>query len=455
MTPNQISNLLTDFWSDLSDPGVAWQIGTVALCLVLGWLLARGARALLNVRQVHLRVVRLGVESFSRVLWPLLALGLIALAKPILAKHHHINLLRLAIPLVASFALIRLAFYILRRIFARSGHAGTVLLLFEKVLALLVWLGVAFYITGVWPDLIQMMDDAVVPIGRYKTSVLAIVQALISVIVTLVLALWIGALLEERLMQVDSMHSSLRTVVARLGRAMLILIAVLVSLSLVGIDLTVLSVFGGALGVGIGLGLQKIIGSYVSGFVILLERSLSIGDMVTVDKYYGRVTKINTRYTVIRSLDGVETVVPNDMLISGPVQNYSLSDRVLRIATHVSISYESDLEAVLLLLEQAAATVSRVSTELPPSAVLVKFGADGLELEVGFWIADPENGKTNVLSEVNRAIWHTLKSHQIQVPFPQREMRIVCDKQLFTVAETVAPDAPGSALSHSSTTNRG
>ena len=446
MTPNALSNILTDFWADLREPDVIWQIGTVAVCLLLGWLISRGLRAVLMAREMRLRVVRLGVESFSRVLWPLVALGLIALAKPFLAQHYHSNLLRLAIPLVASYALIRLTFYILRRIFARGGRAGSGLLIFEKVIATLVWVGVALYITGLWPELIQMMDDIVVPIGRYKTSVLAIVQALLSVIVTLIVALWIGALLEERLMQVDSMHSSLRTVVARLGRALLILIAVLVSLSLVGIDLTVLSVFGGALGVGIGLGLQKIIGSYVSGFVILLERSLAIGDMVTVDKYYGRVTKINTRYTVIRSLDGVETVVPNDMLISGPVQNYSLSDRVLRLSTHVSISYDSDLEAVLVLLEQAAATVERVSTDLPPAAVLIKFGADGLELEVGFWIADPENGKTNVLSEVNRAIWKTLKANQIQVPFPQREMRIVSEKQLNPLSEVSAPTPTGQPM---------
>lgn len=454
MTPNSFSNILTDFWADLREPDMIWQIGTVLACLSLGWLIARGLRTVLTLREVRLRVVRLGVESFSRVLFPLVALGLIALAKPILAKHHHINLLRLAIPLVASFALIRLTFYILRRIFARSGHAKGGLLLFEKVIATLVWLGVALYITGVWPELIQMMDDTVVPIGRYKTSVLAVVQALLSVSVTLILALWIGALLEERLMQVDSMHSSLRTVVARLGRAFLILVAVLVSLSLVGIDLTVLSVFGGALGVGIGLGLQKIIGSYVSGFVILLERSLAIGDMVTVDKYYGRVTKINTRYTVIRSLDGIETVVPNDMLISGPVQNYSLSDRVLRLSTHVSISYASDLDAVLLLLEQAAATVERVSTELPPAAVLLKFGADGLELEVGFWIADPENGKTNVLSSVNIAMWRTLKAHQIEIPYPQREMRMVSNKQLIPLSGVSVP-APTAGVTELPTSPNG
>lgn len=425
MNAHLISSLLADFWADLKTPGVAWQIGTLAACLLLGWGISRGLRTLLRGREMSMRVVRLGVESFSRVLSPLLALLLIAAAKPFLATYQHVNLLRLAIPLVASFALIRLAFYVLRRIFAQGGQAGSMLLLFEKVFALLVWIGVALYITGLWPGLIGFMDDTVVPMGRYKISLLAIMQAVVSVLVTLVAALWIGALLEERLMRVSSMHTSLRTVVARLVRALLIVVAALVSLSLVGIDLTVLSVFGGALGVGIGLGLQKIIGSYVSGFVILLERSLAIGDMVTVDKYYGRVTKINTRYTVIRSLDGIETVVPNDMLISAPVQNYSLSDRVLRLASQVTIAYDSDLDTVLALLEQAVATIARVSTETPPQGVLLKLGADGPEIEIGFWIADPENGRTNVLSEVNRLILRTLKQNQIKVPSAQREVRII------------------------------
>lgn len=425
MNRHFLSSLLSDFWSDLSDPGVVWQIATLVVCVVLGWVLAKGLKTSLGPASSQARVVRLGVESFSRVLSPLIALGLIAIVKPILARYHHINLLRVAIPLVASFALIRLVFYIMRRIFARGRQAGSMLLLVEKILAVTIWIGVAFYVTGLWPDLIEMLEETVVPIGRYKTSLLAIAQAVTSVVVTLVLALWAAALLEDRLMHVTTMHSSLRTVFARLGRALFILVAILVSLSLVGIDLTVLSVFGGALGVGIGLGLQKIVGSYISGFVILLERSLAIGDMVTVDKYYGRVTRINTRYTVIRSLDGIETVVPNDLLISGPVQNYSLSDRVLRIATSVVVSYDADIEATLVLLEEGISSIDRISTDLPPSAVLLRLGNDGFEVEVGFWIADPENGRNNVLSEVNRVIWRLLKSNNIQIPYPQRELRIV------------------------------
>src|SRR3569832_827756 len=274
MMQASFSSLWPALWADLHAPSVLWQIGVLAAC------------------------VGLGIESFARVLSPLFALKLIVIAKPILARWQHVNLLQVAIPLVGSFALIRLVFYVLRRVFARGGRVGSFLLLFEKLFATLVWIAVAIYITAGRPDVVQFLEGSVVPVGRYRISLLTILQGAASVGVTLILALWIGALLEERLMRVDTIHTSLRVAMTRIVRATLILVAVLASLSLVGIDLTVLSVFGGALGVGLGLGLQKIVSSYVSGFVFLLERSLSIGDMVMVDKYYGQVTQINTRYTV-------------------------------------------------------------------------------------------------------------------------------------------------------------
>ncbi len=443
MTPNFFSGLFLDIWSDLQQPSVFWQVATIVACLAVGWLLARLLRASFSPQKSGAGVLHLGVASFSRVLTPLLILLLIVIARPLLAWYHHVTLLRLAIPLVAAFMLIRLSLYLLRRVFASHGMVSGTLIAFEKFIALSIWLGFALYITGLWPDLIDGLASTVIPFGRYKVSLLTILQAIASVAVTLVLALWAGALLEQRLMRLDSVHSSLRAVMARMARALLILIAVLLSLSLVGIDLTVLSVFGGALGVGLGLGLQRIVGSYVSGFVILLERSMAIGDMVTVDKYYGQVTRINTRYTILRGLDGIESVIPNELFVSGPVQNYSLTDRALRLVTHVSIAYDSDLEQVLPLLEAAAATVERVSTVTAPVAQLVKFGGDGLDLDIGFWIADPENGRVNVVSDVNRAIWQALKSNGVQVPYNQREVRILNDAFVLAAQSTVAPAVTG------------
>jgi small-conductance mechanosensitive channel len=428
MTSNTYSSLLAELRADLSDPNLLWQIGTLAFCIVAGWALSRVLRNTFSARDVQTRMVRLGVESFTNVLTPLIVLLLIALAKPLLAQWHHVTLLRVAIPLAASFAVIRLAFYILRRIFVRSsGEAGKALLAFERIFAALVWVGVALYITGAWPALVQSLEDIVIPAGRYRISIWTVLQAAVSVSVTLLLALWAAAALEERVMRIDTVHSSFRVVAARMGRAVLILVAVLVSLSLVGIDLTVLSVFGGALGVGIGLGLQKIVGSYVSGFVILLERSLAIGDMVSVDKFYGKVTQINTRYTILQGLDGVESVVPNDMLVSGPVQNYVLTDRALRLSTAVTVDYDCDIEKLLPMLAEAAGGIDRVLKNPPPGALLVRFGADGFELEIGFWISDPENGRMGVVSDVNRAIWRLLQERGVKVPYAQREIRMLSE----------------------------
>jgi len=299
------------------------------------------------------------------------------------------------------------------------------MLLLEKIFTVVVWAGMALYITGLWPDLHAFLEGIVVPLGRNKVSVAAILQAAISVAVLLVLAMWAGTSLDERLMKMQGLHTSLRVVLSRMGRAVLILVSVLVSLSLVGIDLTVLSVFGGAFGVALGFGLQKIAANFVSGFIILLDRSLTIGDMITVGQFTGKVTQINTRYTVLLGGDGVESIVPNEMLISGGVQNMSLSNRMVWLSTAVSVGYETDIDVIFPLLEAATAKVPRASQSNPPSATLVRFGADGLDVQIGFWIADPENGTGGVKSNVNRAIWRTLQEHKVTVPFPQRELRIV------------------------------
>jgi small-conductance mechanosensitive channel len=420
-------NLIEDLTGDLRDASLLWQLAAIIGAVILGFTLARLLKKRFGRDEAHGGMLRFGVESFGRVLAPLVVVGLLALARVVLVKYHfHVNLIKVALPIFGSLAVIRFTFYVLRRVFARrGGEISPTMLAFEKIFQLLVWLAFVLYITGVWVDVFDYMEGTVLPLGKYKVSIADILQATLSVVVLLMLALWAGAALEEWLMKVQGMHTNLRVVASRTARAVLILVAVLMSLSLVGIDLTVLSVFGGALGVGLGLGLQKIASNYVSGFVILLDRSLTIGDMITVDKYSGIVTQINTRYTVLQGLDGMESIVPNEMLVSGAVQNSSLSSSMLNISTKVSVAYETDVDTVLKLLEEAALTVPRVQKEKGPSATLLSFGADGLDLQLSFWINDPQNGRGGVTSDVNRAIWRALKDNHISVPFPQREMRIL------------------------------
>ena len=412
------STLLPELLADLDRPDFRWQLLALLLCVVGGWLLSHALMRRFSEQPVKLGSFSTALDSFQRVLTPLVILLLVVIAILVLARWQTVALLRTALPLLLSFLLIRLVFYMLRKAFVRKGHVGGVLQAFEQVFAVLVWSGLAIYITGLWPEFVLFLEETTLPVGRHRESLLVILQALIYVGITLVLALWASALIEQRLMKLDTMHSSLRVVLSRVGRAALILVAVLVSLSLVGIDLTVLSVFGGALGVGLGLGLQKLVSSYVSGFVILLERSLAIGDVVTVERYSGQVVQINTRYTVIRGGDGVESVIPNELLVSSPVQNLCLSDRNTRIATTLIVSQDTDLDVLFAAALPAIAAIPRVLSQPAPTGQLLRFAPDGLELEFAFWIADPEQGKTSVLSAVNLALLAILKERGLRLARP-------------------------------------
>lgn len=410
MTPSP--NLWPQLLADLERPDVLWQLLALGVCIAVGWLLSNAV-----MRRFSRQADGLGVafDSFQRVLTPLLTLALIAIAIRVLGRWQAVGLLHVAIPLTLSYSLIRAVFYLLRKAFARDGRVGGILLAFEQTFAIIVWSGLALYITGLWPDFVLYLEETTLPVGRHRESLLVILQALLWVGVTLVLALWAAALFEQRLMKLDTMHSSLRAVLARTGRGLMIMVAVLISLSLVGIDLTVLSVFGGALGVGLGLGLQKLVSSYVSGFVVLLERSLTLGDVVNVDKFSGQIVKINTRYTVLKGGDGSEAIIPNEMLVSSPVQNLCLSDRNTRVAARFLVEHAADAQALLTAIPEAVHALPRVLQHPAPAALLNRVAPEGLEIEVAVWISDPENGKGPVLSALNLAVLHLLKSRQVKL----------------------------------------
>lgn len=430
MAPLQLSSLIDNLLDDLSRPGMPWQVGSVAASILIGWLCTGLLQAWWRRRRTARGITRHeGVASLARVAAPLLVVGLLYLSAWLLDMNRfHTNIVKVAIPVFWSLVVIRAAFFLLRRVFARHGQLGEAFVTFEKVFALIVWAAVALYITGKWPDIIHYLYSTTLQYGpKAGNKVLLgdVLEAVISIAVLLMLALWAGAALEERLMGVQALHSSLRVALARVSRAVLIVGAVLLSLSQAGLDLTVLSVFGGALGVGLGLGLQRIASNYVSGFIILLERSLSIGDMISVDKYTGKVTQINTRYTVLQGLDGVETVLPNEMLISGPVLNQTLSMRAVRASTKVMVAYGSDLDEVMPLLAAQPVGIPRVLETPAPGVSLSRFAPEGYELDLGFWIGDPENGQGGVVSAINKKIYDLVQSGQIKLGIPSLDTRLL------------------------------
>jgi small-conductance mechanosensitive channel len=223
---------------------------------------------------------------------------------------------------------------------------------------------------------------------------------------------------------VSSTDLSMRKVASNAVRAILLLVGLLFALSAVGVDLTALSVLGGALGVGLGFGLQKLAANYVSGFVILLERSIRIGDNVKVDTFEGRITDIKTRYTLIRAGNGREAIVPNESLITSRVENLSMADRKFNITTSVVVGYDSDVAQVQSILCGAAKSQPRVMTDPEPVTFLASFAPDGLEFVLNFWVADPDKGKDNVRSAINIAILEGLRGAGVDIPYPQRVLRV-------------------------------
>ena len=403
----------------LTRPSAWVELALVGLCLVVGWLADRRVR----VRAVDAHeVLRVGAGGVNRLIFPLVSVAALAVATFFFRRFHAPFFLPIALPLVAALAVIRLLVYALRGIFGRARWLASS----ERAVSFTVWGLVVLYFLGVLQDIGADLDALHIPVGKTRVTMLEIGKAVLTVALTLSLTLWISSFIERRLMHAESLDSSLRALAAKSVRAVLLVVAVLLALNAVGLDLTLLSVFGGALGVGIGLGLQKLASNYIAGFTILLDRSIRLGDMVTVDNRFGTVSKVTARYVVIRGLDGVEAVVPNETLVTTTVLNHSYSTREIRIAIPIQVSYGSDFERALRLMEEVALNEPRVLREpSAPFAMLVRFADSGVDLELGVWIKDPENGQGNLRSSLNLAIWKAFRSNGIEVPFPQREVRII------------------------------
>ena len=396
---------------DLSQPGVPAELATLLGCLALAfahcWALGRGAA------DDSIWFGRLVVDG---LMFPALSLALAYAAMKVLGHYQKGPVLHIAVPILVSLAGIRLLVRVLSAAFPNSGWAK----LAERLFSWLAWLATVLWILGVLPAVMEEMDAINLVFGKTRISLLGVVQGTLSSGLVLVVALWISAVVEKRVLRDTVRDLSLRKIAVNATRAILLLVGLLFALSAVGVDLTALSVLGGALGVGLGLGLQKLAANYVSGFVILFERSLRIGDTVRVDNFEGVVADIKTRYTLIRANNGRESIVPNEKLITERIENLSLADTKVLVTTAVTVGYASDVEQVIALLQGAAADSNRVLPEPAPSARLANLGSDGLEFQLLFWISDPENGQINVRSDVNIRILKSLRAAGIDIPYPQR-----------------------------------
>ena len=324
-------------------------------------------------------------------------------------------------PLLLSMAAITLSIYVLR-----TGYSPSpALRAWEGFISLAVWGLVALHLIGWLPDVIQALDDLAINFGESRLSLLSIIELLTAVIFFVVMANWLTQLIEKQARRSPHINPSMRVMLTKISKFSLYGLAILFALKAVGIDLTAFAVFSGAIGVGIGFGLQKIFSNFISGFILLFDRSIRPGDVISIGNRFGWVQSLNARYVVVKDRDGVETLIPNENLITSEVINWSYSDRAIRQRIPVQISYESDPEIAMQILLDATIDKPRVLKSPEPAARLIGFGDNGIDLELRIWINDPESGVANVVSDVNLSIWKSFKENNISIPFPQRDVRIV------------------------------
>lgn len=421
MTP--FDEWLSGVMTALAVPQIQLELLLLGFCL----LLAAGLSGLLMRSQgkepLASKAARLGRGGLRRLAFPLTALLLLLVARFLVRRYTggHSALLPGAMTLLMAMLGLRMLVFTLQHTFAK----GVWQVASMRVAATLVWFTVALHLLGVLPEVIALLDDISFTVGKVHLSLWLLLQGTASIAFTVLLALWVSGLVEDRLRAAEGLDSNLRVVFTRLSKALFLVVAVLVALPMVGIDLTTLSVFSGALGVGLGFGLQKIASNYVSGFIILLDHSIKLGSVIAVDAHRGQVTRITTRYSVLRDVNGVESIVPNEVLVNSVVKNESYTDTRVRQLLPVQVAYETNLEQAMAILEQAATGVARVLADPPPRAFVTEFADSGINLQLGFWITDPENGLLGVRSDVNLAVWRAFREAGISIPFPQREVRIL------------------------------
>ena len=328
-----------------------------------------------------------------------------------------------AITLAGLLLLIRIGVYLVRLSLGdRTKGWG-------NAITFLIWAVLALHVLGWFDPLVSALDSVGIKTTKSRITLWSVLKILFTVGAFILIAVWIARWIERRLMAMQGLALSMRIGIAKFAQTFLIALSILLGLNATGLDLTTLNVLTGAIGVGLGFGLQAIVANFIAGFVLLMDRSIKPGDVIsftgttgTSTEGFGWVQELRGRYVVIRDRDGVETLVPNHNLITNQVINWSYTDPRVRLKLPVRVSYKDDPEEALAILLEAAENHKRILRDPPPVSRLIGFNEYGFDLELRFWIADPQEGVNNVRSDVNRTIWRLFKERGITIPIAQREV---------------------------------
>jgi small-conductance mechanosensitive channel len=422
-----ISTLQTGIqaWYDERSPlVVAIQVGLLAVAALIAWFIQRYLKKEL--------IRRLGVEGTSihrsnllklgqRLVFPVTALVAVVIGRLVLQQFGYSTpVLDLLAQLLVALAIIRTIVYALRVGIAQ----GPMLKAWEQVISSTIWLLVALHLLGLLEPLMQALDSVAFTFGETRISSLLVIKVIVLSALYVLVALWVAGLIDKRLRQSRHLDPSMKVALSKIGKVLLLTVAILAALTEAGLNLATLTVFGGALGVGLGFGLQKIVSNFISGFILLGDRSIKPGDVISIGDQFGWVRELRARYIVVRNRDGVETLIPNENLVTSDVINWSYSDPRVRLRIPVQISYEDDPEQAMEIMVQASFANTRVLKDPAPVCRLMEFADSGISLELRVWLTDPEEGVGNIRSDINLAIWRGFKEAGITIPYPQRDVHL-------------------------------
>jgi small-conductance mechanosensitive channel len=427
---NEIWLRIQAFLDILSTRNVLIEIGVLAVCLLVGGLVGLELSRR-DQRQKNKPPMTLAWRYFatqgSVVVTPIIVVFVLVLVanSSLQAARFDVTLLGAAARLILAYVVVRIGVLV----FAASLGNKSWILNWETRVALLIWLVIAAEYLGWLDPIIATLDSVGIAAGKSRITVWSVLKLLFTLTLFMLAAAWISRWVERRVKKLTSVAMSTRIGIAKFANAFLIALSILIGLNAAGVDLTALTVLTGAVGLGLGFGLQSIAANFVSGFVLLMDRSIKPGDVISLSgqsgtstENFGWVQELRGRYVVVRDRDGVEMLVPNQQLISNAVINWSYTDPRIRLKLPIRVSYKDDPELALKILLDACEGQARVLRDPPPVSRLMHFSDSGIELELRFWISDPQEGVNNVRSEVNRAIWRLFKENRITIPIAQREI---------------------------------
>jgi small-conductance mechanosensitive channel len=408
---------LTEVAAVLATFGLAWFLGR----FLRNRLIRPDAPPPANLREIC-------IEGAIKISPFLIAILLLFVVRSVLdAVDLGTQFMNLMLKLVSWLVVIRVGVFFLRL----SLGPTTWMRGWETRLTLIIWGIIAINLLG-WLDPVRdKLKSIAVTKGKEPVTIWSILESLFIITLFVLVATWLARWIERRVMSLPAVAIGTRIGISKFTHAFLIAFSILLGLNASGLDITTLNIFTGAIGIGLGFGLQAIASNFVSGFVLLMDRSIKPGDVIsftgvggTTTEGFGWVQELRGRYVVVRDRDGVDTLVPNQNLITNSVINWSYTSPTVRLKLPVRISYQDDPELALKVLLEAAVGPRRILREPPPVSRLMGFTDYGMDLELRFWISDPQEGVNNVRSEVNRAIWRLFKEHGITIPVAQREIRV-------------------------------